>query len=53
MPEDSLKSKHILSLPGLDTVQIEPEIELEKAGQAVESKFDKSETVDSSIKYLF
>ncbi len=35
---------------GLDTVQIEPEIELEKAMQAVENKFDKSEIAEMNFK---
>ncbi len=35
---------------GLDTVQIEPEIELEKALQAVENKFDKSEIAEMNFK---
>jgi SOS response regulatory protein OraA/RecX len=35
---------------GLDTVQIEPQIELEKALQAVENKFNKSETTAMNFK---
>ncbi len=35
---------------GLDTVQIEPEIELEKALQAVENKFDKPEIAEMNFK---